>query len=64
MKVLTYSEKKEEDKQIGWHRSGRDISYYQNNYKKDTVGRSRYFYSLSFTYDFEYDDDQVFFAYS
>ena len=39
MKVLMYSEKrqdakkKQEDK--GWIRTGEDMSYYQNNYRKD-----------------------------
>jgi hypothetical protein len=27
------------------------------------VGRSRYFYTLTFTYDFQHEDDSVFFAY-
>jgi murein tripeptide amidase MpaA len=27
------------------------------------VGRSRYFYTLTFTYDFRFDEDFVFFAY-
>jgi cytosolic carboxypeptidase protein 2/3 len=28
------------------------------------VGRSRFFYTLTFTYDFRFDEDTVFFAYS
>lgn len=60
MKVLVYSEKAEGS---SWIRSGRDISYYQNNIKKDTTGRSRYYYTLSFTYDFEFSKDVVYFAY-
>jgi len=64
MKVLVYSEKSSEnDSSVGWHREGYDISYYQNNIKKETLGRSRYYYSLSFTYDFKYAGDTVYFAY-
>jgi hypothetical protein len=35
MKVLTYSEKQSEDKDIGWYRSCKKISYYYNGIKKD-----------------------------
>jgi hypothetical protein len=64
MKVLVYSEKMAEDvPSIGWHRECYDISYYQNNIKKETLGRSRYYYSLSFSYDFKFTGDVVYFAY-
>ena len=45
-----------------WHRTGTNISYYQNNFKKETVGKSRFFYTLTFTYDFQ-PNESVFFAY-
>ena len=64
MKVLVYSEKMAEDiPSVGWHRECYDISYYQNNIKKETLGRSRYYYSLSFSYDFKFTGDVVYFAY-
>jgi len=35
MKVLVYSEKHSESKDIGWHRAGSKIAYYHNGIKKD-----------------------------
>ena len=41
MKVLIYSEKKQEmaskddKKESGWFRGGEDLGYYQNNYKRE-----------------------------
>lgn len=34
MKVLVYSETLNKESGLGWHRDGRDITYYQNNFKK------------------------------
>lgn len=34
MKVLVYSECINKNSGIGWHRDGRDIAYFQNNFKK------------------------------
>ena len=62
MKVSVYSERKAEQNAIGWHRSCYNISYTQNQYKKEG-STSKTFYTLAFTYDFEFDDDQVYFAY-
>ena len=59
MKVAIYSEKRAELDKVGWHRGGTDISYYKNNIRKDYV-LMRYFYTLTFTHTFEYDDDVVF----
>lgn len=64
MKVLVYSEQLNKAEGVGWHRDGQDIAYYQNSYKKDTVGRSQYYYTLSFSYTFSHDQDTVFFAYT
>ena len=63
MKVTIYSETKAEAEGIGWHRGGTDISYFQNNIRKDYV-YTKYFYTATFTYTFDYDDDTVFFSYS
>ncbi len=65
MKVLTYSEKKLENEGTGWHRNGEDISYFQNNYRREAMTNyQRCYYTFTFTYKFEYDQDTVFFAYS
>ncbi len=50
MRVLSYSEKK---KEMGWHRVGQDIRYYQNNFDK---GRKKY-YTLTFVHLFDTNDD-------
>lgn len=66
MKVLVYSEKQSEDKDIGWHRSCQKISYYHNGIKKDHQkkgGNTKTLYTQTFTYEFLYDDDTVYFAY-
>jgi hypothetical protein len=47
MKVLTQVEG------MPWTRSGRDISYKQNNIKRDHTSYSRYYYQLSFTVDLQ-----------
>lgn len=64
MKVLVYSEKHSEEKDIGWHRTCSKIAYYHNGIKKDnqkkklapTAGgeasNSKTLYTLTFTYDF------------
>lgn len=65
MKVLTYSQKKLENESIGWYRSGEDISYFQNNYRREAMTNyQRCYHTFTFTYKFEYDHDTVFFAYS
>jgi cytosolic carboxypeptidase protein 2/3 len=65
MKILCYSSVKRQKERIEWHRSGRDIMYYKNAFKREGVpGDEKYFYTLTFTYDFEYDGDEIYFAYS
>ena len=61
MKVAVYSEKKADYESLGWHRACKDINYFKNQIIKD--GKSKYFYTLTFTYDFKYENDSVFFAY-
>lgn len=67
MKILVYSEKQAAQRDIGWHRAGTKISYYQNGIRKDekkpTNGVFRSYYTHTFTYNFEYDNDTVYFAY-
>jgi murein tripeptide amidase MpaA len=63
MKVLVYSEKHAQNKDIGWHRSGHKISYYPNGIKKEGERNFRTHYTMTVTYDFDYEDDNVYFAY-
>ena len=62
MKVTVYSEKKSEHEKIGWHRSCYDISYFKNTIRKET-NKDKYYYTATFTYDFLFNDDTVFFSY-
>ena len=57
MKVLIRSQTNDT-----YFRGGEDISYYSNGIKKNKKGKS--YYTMTFTYTFERDDDTVFFAYS
>ena len=61
MKVLIFSEKENEKTGLGWFRGGNNIQYSQNNIRRPCC--SKCFYSLSFSYKFEYDQDTVYFAY-
>lgn len=63
MKVLIYSEKKETEEDIGWHRGGYNICYYSNNIKRENLKGYKSYYTFTFSYEFEFDDDTVFFAY-
>jgi hypothetical protein len=62
MKVLIYSEKKAESVNKGWFRGGNEIDYYKNGLYRTYKDRKKIFSSLSFNYEFEYDDDTVYFA--
>jgi len=62
MKVSVYSDRKAELGQMGWHRACTDISYFKNQVRKD-FNNSRFYNTLTFTYEFEHDNDTVFFAY-
>jgi hypothetical protein len=65
MKILCFSSKAKQLEGIGWHRVGSSINYYGNQYKRDSTGLVKYarnFFTLTFTIDFEYDDDQTFFS--
>ena len=62
MRVLTFSAKTKKEKNLGWHRVGTDISYSQNNFKKENLRFSRYYYTFTFSHTFEHDEDQVYFA--
>ncbi len=63
MKVLIYSEKRVQEKDIGWFRGAYNISYYANGIKRENLKYYKSYYTLTFTYEFEYSDDNVYFAY-
>jgi hypothetical protein len=62
MKILIYSEKKYEEEKKGWFRGGKEIDYYRNGLYRLYKDRKQQFSSLVFSYEFEYDDDVVYFA--
>lgn len=64
MKVSVYSDKKSEEEKIGWHKDGEDIRYFQNGIRKDVTYYSKSYYTATFTYTFQYNEDIVYFAYS
>ena len=62
MKPLMYSTKKAKNDGVGWSRIGEDIWYYQNWVKrKAMVG---FLYTLSFSFELPYDNDEVYFCHS
>ena len=65
MQPAVYSTRLYQEKGISWHRDGLSISYKENAANKSTnfVGRGKY-YTLSFSYQYRYENDQVYFAYS
>jgi murein tripeptide amidase MpaA len=63
MKVLMFSEQKNEKEHIGWYRDGKNISYFANGIKK-SENSSKSLYTLTFTIEFPYSNDSVLLAYS
>jgi hypothetical protein len=53
-----------EEKKIGWHKGGEDISYFPNGIRKDVLYSSKSFYTATFTYKFKHSGDSIYFAYS
>lgn len=64
MKPNTYSKKRYRKYRTGWVRSGDDITYSKNSYVRKTRRYMSHYYTLTFSYTFQYDNDTVFFAYS
>ena len=65
MKVCVYSEKLAASKDIGWHRAGTKIGYYMNglHHSDKKQNNQKSYYTHTFTYNFEYAEDTVYFAY-
>ncbi len=72
MRPAVFSLRRRERSNIGWVREGSAISYYKNGLVREGsknlsgAGAKRIlnYYTLSFSYTFEHEDDTVFFAYS
>ena len=60
MKPLIYSTKKADLEGIGWYRDGEEIWYYQNSIKKKKG--SGFMFTLTFTIEFLFDNDEVYIA--
>lgn len=65
MMPAVFSTKMHQKHGTGWHRSGTNITYTDNlpTSPGNFVGRLKY-YTLTFTYTYKYEGDEVFFAYA
>lgn len=59
MRPVVYSEQEAKRSGKGWYRGGSDICYYQNSMKRKNAG---YYYTLTFSMQFEHDGDTVYLA--
>ena len=69
MRPIAFSDKLYADKGIGWHRIGKDCSYYRRKHVRvklhDDKGYSyRGQYALTFTTEFQYSKDSVYIAFA
>ena len=64
LKIMTYSTMAAMKENLGWHRAGTNTMYYANNLYvfNSNNGTRRNLHSLSFDYEFKYDNDIVYFA--
>ena len=62
IKIWVYSRKNSEIYKIGWHHTTEEVKYYKNFLYKLNKGKKDYYYTLSFNYTFQFDNDEVFFA--
>jgi hypothetical protein len=58
LKPLLYSEKKAEQA-VGWTRVGTNICYYRNQYTLKDGSKSKSYYTLTFTVQFDYDQGKI-----
>jgi len=64
LKIMTYSKMQAKTENIGWHRDCKNVMYYTNNlftYNENSK-KKRSLNSLTFEYEFKYDNDIVYFA--
>ena len=65
LKIMTYSTMAAQKENIGWCRDCTNTIYYANNlfvYNNNNASKKRNLHSLSFDYEFKYDNDTVYFA--
>ena len=65
LKIMTYSTMAAAKENLGWHRDCYNSIYYANNlyvYNNNNISKKRNLHSLSFDYEFKYDNDTVYFA--
>ena len=65
LKIMTYSTMAAQKENLGWHRDCYNTIYYANNlfvYNNNNASKKRNLHSLSFDYEFKYDNDVVYFA--
>ena len=65
LKIMTYSTIAAAKENLGWHRDCYNSIYYANNlfvYNNNNSSKKRNLHSLSFDYEFKYDNDTVYFA--
>ena len=65
LKIMTYSTMAAAKENLGWHRDCYNSIYYSNNlfvYNNNNASKKRNLHSLSFDYEFKYDNDTVYFA--
>lgn len=60
MKPLMYSTKKAKHEGVGWFRGAKNICYYPTGTKKKNAGGV--YYCLSFSFEFDYEEDEVYVA--
>ena len=67
MQPVLYSCTDAEEGDPGWIRTGSDICYYKNHYKRSCLNpkteREKYFYTLTFTIQFPHSNDSCYLAY-
>ena len=62
IKIWYYSKMKNVEKKISWHHTNENVEYSQNFLYRFIKGKRQYYYTLSFDYTLEYDNDEVYFA--
>ena len=62
LKIWYYSTKKYKEKNIAWHHTTEKVDYYPNGLYRYIKGKRQYYYTLSFDYTIEYEDDEIYFA--
>ena len=64
LKIMVYSKRQAKEENIGWHRDCENVIYYTNNLftYNDNSKKKRSLSSLTFEYEFKYDNDTVYFA--